>query len=357
MFWLLPTFSMSGNKPLRIGIVSWDWDLPIGGMGRHVESLRSGLSARGHAVSVFSRTDLRLPFGRSILFSLLLSIPLRRWIQSFHPDILHVHAGPGGVFLLSKPKHLPLLVTANHTYADQVRCVGQQWKRLLIPFERRTYRLADHILCLSEDTAHSLVHDYGIDRSKLSVVGCGIDTEKFESSDLPLQSRAQRCVFIGRSDARKGFDLLLAAWPLVLEKVPDAQLRAIGIQSALAPSVICKARCSDSELALLLGSSRIVVCPSRLEGFGLAAAEATASGTPVVATDVPGLRSTVTNFETGLLTSLDPHDIAVKIISLLSDDILWERFHVGCQRARSRFEARLEIDLHCEIYSDVYLHQ
>lgn len=335
-------------------MVSWDHDPPIGGMGRHIESLRLGLTALGYSVFVFSRSNLWSPFGRSILFSLLLPLFLRRWIKRFRPDLIHIHAGPGGVFLLGKPAPLPLIVTANHTYHDQVRCVGQQWKRLLVPFERRTYALADHIICLSEDTARSLLHDYGIDRSKISVVPCGIDVERFSILDRPLKARGKRCVFVGRSDARKGFDLLLRAWPYVLRNIPDATLHTVGIgsdfRSPFPSGVVLHSSCTDDELAEILGSSRVLVCPSRLEGFGLAAAEAIASGTPVVATDVPGLRATVTNFETGLLSSMNPHDIASTLVPLLQDDALWHRFHSGCLQARSRFEASREIRQHLEVY-------
>ena len=254
-------------------MVTWDYDPPIGGMGRHVASLQSGFESLGHAVSVFSRSNFQLPFGRSILFSLLLPLLLPRWIKRFSPDLLHVHAGPGGVFLLRKPTLLPLIVTANHTYHDQVRCVGQRWKRLLVPFERRTYALADHIICLSEDTAHSVLHDYGIDRSKLSVIPCGIDVARFSPFDRPLKDRGKRCVFVGRSDARKGFDLLLRAWPFVLRNIPDATLHAVGIGSdfplLLPPAAVLHFAPTDAELAELFGSSRVFACPSRLEGFGL----------------------------------------------------------------------------------------
>ncbi len=341
---------MSGTNSLHIGIVSWDYDPPIGGMGHHVASLSSGLRAAGHRVSVFSRSNLPLPFGRSILFSFLLGFFLRRWIRKSSLDILHVHAGPGGVFLMTKPKGLPLIVTANHTYVDQVRYVGEQWKRILVLFERRTYRMADSILCISADTALSLRHDYGIAPEKLTVIPCGIDIRKFAACDLPLAERKRQCVFVGRSDRRKGFDLLEAAWKIVQEKIPDAQLHVVGIAAPSMSSVTYHDHCSDQELAMLLGSSRVLVCPSRLEGFGLAAAEAIASGTPVVASDVPGLRSVVLNFETGLLITPDPECIATKLIPLLTEDALWERFHTGCQRQRSAFDASIETEKHIREY-------
>lgn len=338
---------MSGRKPLSVGVVTWDHDPPIGGMGRHVMSSVSGLRSAGHSVSVFSRSNLRLPFGRSILFSLLLPFVLPQWIRRHSCDVLHAHAGPGGVFLLFKPKRVPLVVTANHTYADQVRFVGGHWKRFLIPFERRTYRLADGILCISQGTAFSLMHAYGIPKEKITVVPCGIDVASFASQDLPLSSRERTCVFIGRPDRRKGFDLLQSAWPIVLQSVSDARLVAVGIGHV---------SLSHDALVHLLGSCRAVVCPSRLEGFGLVAAEAIAAGTPVVATDVPGLRSVVTDFETGFLTAVDPVEIAERIVALLRDDAVWERLHAGCVRRRGGFDTSIEIERHCQAYVSLLHH-
>lgn len=341
---------MSGTKRLSIGFLTWDYEPPKGGMGRHVASLASGLRAAGHSVSVFSRSNLRLPFGRSILFSVLLPFFLPRWIRTHRLDILHAHAGPGGVFLLLRPKGMPLVVTANHTYADQVRFVGERWKRFLIPFERRTYKLADAILCLSRGTAYSLVHDYGVPKEKITVVPCGIDVASFQSSDTVLASREKRCVFVGRPDRRKGFDLLESAWEVVLRSIPNAILHAVGIDGASGKNIHAVPSVSQEELSRLLGSCRAAVCPSRLEGFGLAAAEAIAAGTPVVATDVSGLRSVVTNFETGLLTATDPVEIAERIITLLRDDAVWERLHAGCLRKRPAFESTLEIERHVRSY-------
>ncbi|MSR67250.1 glycosyltransferase family 1 protein [Candidatus Peribacteria bacterium] len=341
---------MSGSKRCSIGMIVWDYTPSIGGMGRHVAGLVSGLIAAGHSVSVFSRFDLPLPFGRSILFSFLLPFFLPRWAKKLQPDILHVHAGPGGVFLLRKPKRCPLVVTANHTYADQARIGGQQWKRVLVPLERRTYRLADSILCISEDTAESLVRDYGIARDKLSVVHCGIDVARFSRSDCVLLERKRSCVFIGRHDRRKGFDLLEAAWKIVAKKVPDAHLSVVGVHGHDTSSCSFHSSLTDSELPKLLGASMVVVCPSRLEGFGLAAAEAIASGTPVVATDVLGLRSVVRDGSTGLLTSLDPRDITEKLILLLTDDTVWERLHLGCRKHRGELESVLEIERHRVLY-------
>ncbi len=300
-------------------------------------------------VDVLTRRDPPL-LGRNIFFSFLLFFFLPRWIRKNAPDILHVHTGPGGVLLSRRPS-LPLIVTANHTYAQQSKLKGQAWKRIFVPLERYTYQCANRILCLSQDTARSVREDYGIDSAKIAVIPCSVDVPAFAAADKPFAERKKICVFTGRRDYRKGFDLLSEAWDIVQRSVPDAALHIVGFTGHSTSSMIFHGHLSDAELQTLVGSARCVVCPSRLEGFGLAAAEAIAAGTPVVATNVDGLRCVVENEKTGLLTDVHPADIASKIISLLTDDSLWVQLHSACQANRHVFLPEREI----EKYTGEYL--
>ena len=59
--------------------------------------------------------------------------------------------------------------------------------------------------------------------------------------------------------------------------------------------------------------------PSAREGFGLVVVEANACGTPTIATNVPGLRETVKDNETGILTERNVEALAFSIIQILSD--------------------------------------
>ncbi len=340
---------MFSDNP-RIGMISWDFHPPIGGMGRHVQSLVSGLRKATIDVHVFSRNDApSLRVGRNLSFSFFVWLKLNRWIRLHQIDLLHVHTGPGGVLLVSKPS-VPLIVTANHTYAQQSKIKGQGWKRLLALLERRTLQYADHIICLSPDTALSVQETYGIDSAKITVIPCSVDVSRLQQCDLPLEKRKNECVFIGRPDTRKGFDLLSEAWNIVIAKIPDARLRVIGWEEQSMDSMTFQRNLSDQELGTVIGSAHMVICPSRLEGFGLAAAEAIAAGTPVVATNVDGLRSVVQDQKTGLLTNIDLTDIAEKITMLFSDHALWERLHQGCQLHRNVFLPEMEIIRHVEIY-------
>jgi len=341
---------MSSAKP-HIGMVSWDFDPPIGGMGSHVRSLVESLRSDGWPVSVLSQKDIRIP-GRNIGFSIALMFVLRRWIKRQGIDILHVHTGPGGV-LLFRSVPVPLVVTANHTYHQQAQLPRQRWKCFLFPWERRTYRLAHRVVCISADTEEILCKEYAIPRSVLSVIPCGFSLPKLPA-DAEHIRRSLAVVFVGRPDVRKGWGVLFRAWERVHAVLPEAILHVVGFSGVSRPAVRFHGRLSAAELRSLVMDSRCVVCPSLFEGFGLSAAEAIASGTPVVATNVAGLRSIIRNEQTGLLSPVEPTAFADRILRVLTDDSLWEHLRRGGLADRHRFDSSLERDAYASLYRALY---
>jgi phosphatidylinositol alpha-mannosyltransferase len=343
------------SKPLTIGMVSFDGADPIGGMGRHVLSLIEGLKTQGNTVCLFDRSSRSSfwSFGRNLTWSLFVHRALLGWIRDEGIDILHVHTGPGGAFLLHRFP-IPVIVTANHTYAQQSHLHGQSWKKILVPLERRTYQIADAILCISEDTAQVLKTVYRIDSSSISVVPCGIDTASYRRCDQESRER-YHVLFVGRPEIRKGWDLLLSAWEKVLRALPDATLHVVGFSDVgRYASIRFHGKLDDASLRSLLGSVGLVVCPSRIEGFGLIVAEALASGTPVVACDVAGVRRIVEQNVSGLLVSPDDASLADGILQCMRDDSLWNRLRVGAKKAGVRFDRTAEIRAHVALYDRVY---
>jgi glycosyltransferase involved in cell wall biosynthesis len=159
-------------------------------------------------------------------------------------------------------------------------------------------------------------------------------------------------VFAGRPDGRKGWDLLLKAWPIVRQKHPAATLDVAGFIGRPMNGVTFHGRVSDDRLRKMIGSAMLTVVPSRFEGFGLIAAESIACGTPVITTDTAGLRLIVDRDRSGLLVASDARSIADAVIRVLQDRALWRRLHAGCQTNRGRFDLHAEIDAHREVYED-----
>lgn len=344
----------SSRRP-TIGVLTADCAPSIGGIGRHVESLCAGMRAAGFTVHVFDLRTLRSHrFGKNILASLCMGPAVSRWIKEKHIDVLHVHGGPGGVLPLSR-FGLPLLITANHTYAQQARVPGQWWKWPFVIWERRGYRLADRIVCISSGTRDVLLQQYGLAPEKVSVAECGFDLAPWIAADREMAGRdSLRCVFAGRPHARKGWDILLRAWVQVRAQVPEARLEVVGFTGVPLDGITYRGRLDDTELQSLVGSSHLLLMPSRVEGFGLAAAEAIAAGTPVVGCDVAGLRSVVESGRTGVLTAVDAPHFAAVTIGLLRDRREWTALHDGCRGARERFAAARETAAYEAAYAAVY---
>jgi glycosyltransferase involved in cell wall biosynthesis len=336
----------------RIGVVSWDFDPPIGGMGVHARTLVSGLRAQGMDVRVLSRKDLPSFPGRNVVFSLLLSAILPQWLRREKIDVLHVHVGPGGVFLLRDPG-APVLVTANHTFAQQSTLPGQRWKRIFLPFERWTYRIATSVVCISADTERTVVGAYGIEPSRVTIVPCGIDLAPFIASDVPLSERKRSVVFVGRPDIRKGFDLLLDAWKKIHVELSDPILDIVGFMGPDTPGIRYHGHVTDEALRSLVSHARVLAFPSRIEGFGLAAAEAIAAGTPVVAFDVDGVRGVVMDGVSGTLVSGGVDDFVDALRKLLTEDAYWQTLHEGCVGERQRFDGYTEVSSYKNLLSSI----
>jgi glycosyltransferase involved in cell wall biosynthesis len=224
---------------------------------------------------------------------------------------LHVHCGPGGLFLARRPS-VPVIATCHHTYWQQSRRLpSQAWKGIFIPFEKRTYRIAETVVCDSEDTRRVLAEQYGIAPRKLLVIPCAVDTSRFRPLGGPRLPHAILCV--ARLAKRKGIDFLVRSMALVRRSLPQAQLfvagegrelrrlRSLARRLGVERNTTFLGFVPDEELNSWYNRARCVVVPSVFEGFGLTVIEAIAAGTRVVATDTDGIRCILKSGEYGTL--------------------------------------------------------
>jgi D-inositol-3-phosphate glycosyltransferase len=141
-------------------------------------------------------------------------------------------------------------------------------------------------------------------------------------------------LFVGRIQPLKGLDLAVRA----LAEIDDAVLWAVGGPSGadgpqelervqklaadlgVAERLLILPPRPHPELVDYYRAADVCLVPSRTESFGLVALEAAACGTPVVAASVGGLRSIVSDGETGLLVEgRDPLEWATAVALLLDD--------------------------------------
>ncbi|MDD5719651.1 MAG: glycosyltransferase [Candidatus Krumholzibacteria bacterium] len=179
-----------------------------------------------------------------------------------------------------------------------------------------------------------------LDPARVHLLYKGIDTGRFRPSDPPPSRRPPVVGFVGQLIARKGLDTLMAAWQQLDEAAWPAtppRLRLAGEGSLQADIERWRSRLRRPACVELCGfltdvpafwaECRCAVLPSRSEGFGLAAAEASACGVPVIATAASSLPEIVHAGRTGLLVPVDrPRNLAAALARLLGDGPLADRF-------------------------------
>jgi glycosyltransferase involved in cell wall biosynthesis len=344
---------------MKLGIFSDDFLPFIGGMGRYLVEVTRRLPEAGHLV--FSPCENRIPNHirvrpalhgplRNLSFSLWLHRALERLIDRHALGRINIQCGPGGIFLLKRTR-VPVIATCYHTWWQQSHYIPAQfWKRVFIPFERRTYELADRIICISEDSREILARKYRIRPDKMTVIPPGVDTGRF--FPMPdIQKRPKSLLYVGRIDRRKGVDFLIRAMPEVVRQIPDIMLYVGGAGKEL-PALKVYVRSQrlernveflgfvpENSLNAWYNKVQCAIIPSVFEGFGLTVVEAMAAGTSVITTNVDSIRRIVQDGTCGYLVDYgDTTALAHRIVQLLRDEAARTKFgKEGLKRVQSHF--------------------
>jgi phosphatidyl-myo-inositol alpha-mannosyltransferase len=160
--------------------------------------------------------------------------------------------------------------------------------------------------------------------------------------------RADRIVFAGRHDPRKGLPVLLRAWPRL--RGSGFRLRVLGADPLAVRLLLARLRMSeegidilgfvpDEELTQELAVAKLLVAPSLgNESFGMTITRAFACAAPVVASDIPGYREVVTEETGALVPPGDADALAETIAGLLEDEPLRvERGRAARERAVTEY--------------------
>ncbi|GHA55491.1 glycosyl hydrolase [Streptomyces tauricus] len=203
----------------------------------------------------------------------------------------------------------PTLCLVNHVHTDLWR---MRFGGPLAPAARLGRRL-EHwalaggqrgglLVAVSPSTAHAL-RAIGVERERIRVVHNGVE----EPGAPAGRSPEPLFVAVGRLVEYKRIDLLLRLWERV-RPVTGGRLVIVGdgperqrLQQLAGPGVEFTGHVSEAEKHRLLCAAWLLLHPSAVEGWGLVVTEAAARETPAIAFDVPGLRDSIVNGETGLL--------------------------------------------------------
>lgn len=319
---------------MRVALLTWDYPPAPSGLSTAAREIAESLAEAGADVTVFTVDRIgRARVGGVTIEGLALPpggglARLRLWGSlghlaaplAFQRAVLAVHArAPFDVVeatnwyapaaLLAGRRDLPL-VTRSSTPAAFTR-EGERGLRDRLDgraadaLERRQARGSAGLIANTEAHGAVIAHSYRLSgRQPSAVIGLSLPPELLasaRSAPYPEEDAPVRLLFVGRAEARKGFDILLAAVAILAGEqargdLPPFHLDLVGVPPGDLPPglgpdlepaahrhINARGRIDAAALAQAYAEAHAVLAPSRYESFGLVYQEAMAYGRPVVA--------------------------------------------------------------------------
>ena len=249
-------------------------------------------------------------------------------------SVTHAHyVFPSGVFslLLKKLFRIPYIVTAHGGDIERMAKKNARihsWTELIL-------QESDHVIAVGPVLAQQIESDFHIPKEKITVCSMGVNRDVFRPGDkssartaLGLDQDAFTYLFVGNVIRQKGVEELLMAFEKVqAEADRRVKLVIIGsrrdakfiesIQTFVDEDVQFVDPQPQPQLVKWFQASDVFVLPSHLEGFGLVALEAIASGTPVIASRTGGLVSLLGDGAGHLVEPNNVPDLAAEMMNAL----------------------------------------
>jgi N-acetyl-alpha-D-glucosaminyl L-malate synthase BshA len=372
---------------MKIGITCYP---TYGGSGAVATELGIELAQRGHEVHFITYAQpfrlprfmervflhevetIRYPLFEHSSYSLSLAATMYEVAVRQDLDLLHVHyAIPHSTSawiaqeMLPPTHHLKIITTLHGT---DITMLGQE--RSFWELMRFSIAKSDGITAVSEYLKRETVDRFHIPARAVEVIPNFIDPDVYDRARYPcrraafLENGEKLLIHVSNfrpvkrvRDVVKIFGLIHKELPSRLLLVGDGPERAEAAAEAdalgLYDRVIFLGK--QETVAELLACADLFLLPSASESFGLAALEAMASGTPVVATDVGGLPEVVEDGVTGFLAPVgDVEAMAAKSLELLRDKARWLQMSQAARAfAIERFSAARVVPIYERFYQTI----
>ena len=314
---------------MKIALVSpYDWAYP-GGVANHIEQMSKEFKRNGHSVTVIAPSSKSaLELGTPGLVTIGRPIPLptggsiARITLSFHRggqvrdalergnfDVIHVHEPLVSALPLTVLRYSTSVNVATfHAY----RFHSREYMSLR-PLLVRWFRRLHGKIAVSKPAA-DMVSKYF--PGYYNIIPNGIDTAHFSAQVEPIERFKDgkvNILFVGRMEKRKGLQYLLAAYARMKWEYPNTRLIVVGPgkMDAASERILGERALKDvefmgpatyAELPRYYRTADIFCSPATgAESFGIVLLEAMASGTAVVASNIPGYATVVKDGAQGLL--------------------------------------------------------
>lgn len=289
---------------------------------------------------------------------------LKRIVNETGPDVVHLHGGRAGLVGRLVVRDRVPTVFQPHAWSFLAARSGIQGASLR--WERYAARWTTELVCVST-TERQLGESLAI-HAPTVVIPNGIDLAEYRPAGARDRVHARKLlgledvptvVCVGALTVQKGQQDLLADWPSVRARVPEAQLVLVGdgpdrralerLADEMEGVVFVGAR---TDVPLWLAAADVVAVPSRWEGMALVPLEAMACARSVVATDVNGIVDSVPTDAGAVVALDDPAGLSDALVHRLVDPELADE--EGWQ-GRSHVETHHDVATSTRELARVYL--
>ena len=194
------------------------------------------------------------------------------------------------------------------------------------------------LITVSDSTKRDLAR-YGWQPHRSHLISEGIEIEPVDSLDGIKKFRLPTILSLGAMRSMKRTLHQVKAFELAKKQIPNLQMKIAGDSSGEYGAEVLKyiqnspyhnsieylGRVSIPEKIELMQKSHLITVTSVKEGWGLIVTEAASQGTPAIVYDVDGLRDSVKNEVTGLITVQTPRALGEGIVLGLQDKTLYKR--------------------------------
>jgi len=292
-----------------------------------------------------------------------------------NPDIIHTHLFEPSLIGLTVAKCYRRKTVLTRNHSDAVHLIASPLKRrFYLTLENYINRNSDHIIAPSRAVFECLVKFEGVSDRKVTIIPYGQTTARFDAitDDLVAEVRNElemedgiALVCVSRLFNRKGHSYLFDAFRRLLADGLDVKLYLVGTgdhrealqQQAFDLGIGDKIRFLGwrNDALVVMKAADVIVHPSLEDALSSAVIESVMLEKPIVATDISGVRDTLSGGKYG--TVVPPADAAclyraVKDV-IENIEVAKERAVRGRQYLLDYMDATRVADLHTRIYRDL----
>lgn len=253
----------------------------------------------------------------------------KKFCDTYGYDLIHANTWNGYAFSGANPLVLTCHLVVFDPRYDQYRSFSQRlYHTLIYQYEKQGFRVADEVICISQDMQNKIEEIYGYSDSHLIYNGVDESLFKPETGDktvlckrFGLPPDKKILFFSGNPTRRKGGDLL----PGIMNELGDDYVLVLtgGLREKREfrnPNIITIGKLRLQDLISLYNISDIFLFPTRLEGFCLSILEAMSCGVPVVSTNTSSLPEQIIDGKGGVLCPMDDVYAFKEAVRYLAED-------------------------------------